>query len=69
MLCVVCQLLRLFAVEKDGDAILNLQIMKVFPGEHYPGPYEFSPLSGTLAPVSGNSSRPLLGPGISGVKY
>ena len=46
MLCVVCQLLRLFAVEKDGDAILNLQIMKVFPGEHAPDPTSLVPYRG-----------------------
>ena len=35
---VACQLLRLFAAENDGDAILDLQIMKFIRWEHAPGP-------------------------------
>ena len=32
MNAVACQLLRLFAAENDGDAILDLQIMTFFGG-------------------------------------
>ena len=35
---VVCQLLLLFATENDGNFILDLQIIEIFPGEHDPGP-------------------------------
>ena len=38
MNAVACQLLRLFAAENDRDAILGLQIMKFFPGEHASDP-------------------------------
>ena len=35
---VVCQLLPLFAAENEGDATLELQIMKCFRGSLPPGP-------------------------------
>ena len=57
---MACRLLRLFSAENDGDVILDLQIMNFFSGSMRPDapPPSLAPLSGTLAPVSGNSLRP-----------
>ena len=34
---MVCQLLRLFATENDGNVILDLQIIEIVPGQHDAG--------------------------------
>ena len=52
---VACQLLRLFAAENDGDIILDLRIMKVTRGSMASDSLSLAPLSGAIAPVSGNS--------------
>ena len=57
---MVCQLLWLFATENDGNVILDLQIIEIFPREHDPGPYFSSP-AGDLSPCVGEFLAPPLG--------
>ena len=42
---VACQLLRLFAAENDGDAILDIQSMTFSRGSMPPNPPSLAPLS------------------------
>ena len=43
---MACQLLQLFAAENEGDAILDLQIMKFFQGSIPPDPSSLAPCLG-----------------------
>ena len=51
---VVCQLLQSFATENEENFFLDLQIIEIFPGEHYPEPVLLAARSENLAPVTGN---------------
>ena len=57
ILALVCQLLRLFATENEGNLFLHHQIIEIIPGEHYPWQLFLASLSGTLALVTGNLWR------------